>query len=164
MRLRARRRNLVVWSSSGGSAPGRRAQAGRVRGLARTGRVLTLIGLLWLARVVRPRWQPLLAGAACTVAGVVLRHTGWGAILLPGLLLLTYCVFIPEAPDQEHSRLQRELATYSTHAQRCDLEATLAQYPDNVTHELRDILARTPPAADQAIAWTARAKASARSR
>jgi hypothetical protein len=147
MRLGPHRRNVVVWSSSAGD-PVRKAprRAGRVRRMTRTGRMLTIVGLLWLVRVVRPRWRPLLAGTACTVAGIILRHDAWGAVLLPGLLLLAASVFVPAAPDQQHERLRHELAAYSTHAQRCDLEATLAQYPDAVTRELRDVLAGTPRA------------------
>jgi hypothetical protein len=38
--------------------------------------------------------------------------------------------------------LERELASYSTPAQRQDLEATFDRYPDAATQELRDILAR----------------------
>jgi hypothetical protein len=44
--------------------------------------------------------------------------------------------------------LVRELAAYSSPAQRCDLEAILDRYPDGVTHELRDILARQATAPD----------------
>ena len=43
--------------------------------------------------------------------------------------------------------LERELAAYSTPAQRCDLAATFDRYPDDVTCELRDILARQATAA-----------------
>lgn len=143
MRLRAHRRNVVVWSSVGSPASTRSRRVRRMRRLTRMVRVLTVIGLLSLARVVRPRWQPLLPGAACTVAGVILRHTGWGPTLLVGLLLLAYSLFVPATPDEDHKRLERELAGYSTTAQRHDFEATLDQYPDAVTHELRDILART---------------------
>jgi hypothetical protein len=39
------------------------------------------------------------------------------------------------------SRLERELAGYSTPADRSDLAAILDRYPDDVTGELRDILA-----------------------
>jgi hypothetical protein len=35
--------------------------------------------------------------------------------------------------------LKRELAAYSTPAQRCDLEAILDEYPDEDTSELRAI-------------------------
>jgi hypothetical protein len=44
--------------------------------------------------------------------------------------------------------LERELAGYSTPAQRCDLEAILDRYPDGITYELRDILASQAMAAD----------------
>jgi hypothetical protein len=43
---------------------------------------------------------------------------------------------------KQRSELWRELAQYSTPAQRCDLEATFDRYPDSVTYELRDILTR----------------------
>jgi hypothetical protein len=48
---------------------------------------------------------------------------------------------------ERRSELARELAAYSTPAQRCDLEATLDRYPDDVTYELRDILASQAMAA-----------------
>ena len=143
MRLRAHRRPVVVWSSAGSPVFTRPRRVRRARRLARTGRVLTLVGLLWLARAIRPRWQPLLTGVACTVAGVILRNTGWSPVLLVGFMLLAYSVFVPAPPDQDRERLERELAMYSTTAQRHDFEATLAQYPDAVTNELRDILAKT---------------------
>jgi hypothetical protein len=142
MRLRAQRRNLVVWSSARPPVSTRPRRVSRARRLTRTITVLTLIGLLWVARVVRPRWQPLLTGVACTVAGVILRSTGWSPVLLVGFMLLAYSVFMPALPDENHKRLERELASYSTTAQRHDFEATLAQYPDAATDELRDILAR----------------------
>jgi hypothetical protein len=47
-----------------------------------------------------------------------------------------------KAARKRHSDLERELAGYATPAERCDLEATLDRYPDGITHELRDILAR----------------------
>jgi hypothetical protein len=43
---------------------------------------------------------------------------------------------------KRYSELEHELAAFSTPAQRCDLEATLDLYPDSITYELRDILAR----------------------
>jgi hypothetical protein len=148
MRLRAHRRNLVVWSSSARPADrfGPRVfiqlgRTGRLRRLTRTGALLMVVGLLRLTRAVRPRWRPLLAGGTCTVAGVILRSSSWGAILLPGLLLLSYCLLVPASPDEDHKRLERELAAYSTQAQRDDLEATMDRYPDTITRELRDILA-----------------------
>jgi hypothetical protein len=97
-----------------------------------------------LARAMRPRWRPLLAGGVLTVVGVMLRSGPWGAVLLPGLLFLASVLLIPASPDADRkwrSELERELAGYSTPAQRRDLEATLDRYPDSVTYQLRGILA-----------------------
>jgi len=151
MRLRAHRRNLVVWSSSDGPADRyaaprltRRAGTGRIRRFTRLGALLTVIGLMHLARAVRPRWLPLLAGVVLTVAGVILRSSTWSVVLVPGILFLWSALLIPPSPDADQKRrieLERELAGYSTPAQRRDLEAILDRYPDGVTLELRDILA-----------------------
>ena len=46
-----------------------------------------------------------------------------------------------KAARKRRSELERELAGYATSAERADLEATLDRYPDDVTYELRDILA-----------------------
>lgn len=157
MRLRAHRRNLVVWSTSAGPA-GRYSALGltqltrarRIRRHIRIGVLLTVIGVVNLARVARPRW-PLLAGVVLTVAGVMLRGSAWGAVLLPGLMFLLSAPLIPASPAADRrrrSQLERELAAYTTPAQRCDLEATLDRYPDSVTDELRDILASQAMAAD----------------
>lgn len=150
MRLGTRRRNIVVWSMSARPAgrhgpPGlaRAAPAKRIRRRGRLAALLTLIGLLHLARTLRLRWQ-LSAGVALTVAGLMLRGTGWDGVLLPGLLLLLSTPLVPVSPAADRKRrsqLARELAAYSTLAQRCDLEATLDRYPDSDTRELRDILA-----------------------
>lgn len=71
-----------------------------------------------------------------------------GALLIVvGLMRLARAV---RASWQEHKRrcaLERELADYSTPAQRCDLAATFDRYPDSITYELRDILARQAVAA-----------------
>ncbi len=157
MRLRAHRRNVVVWSQSAGpegrygtaglSRPG---QAGPIRRCFRTGVLLTVIGLRGVARAVRPRWRPLLAGVVLTVAGVVLRGSPAGIILVPGLLFLFSVPLIEASLDADrirHGELARELAAYSTPDQRCDLEATLDRYPDAITRELRDILASQQTAA-----------------
>src|SRR5271154_1901191 len=149
MRLRAQRRNLVVWSQSRGtyraSRVTRPARARRIRRWIRIGMLLTVLRLLPLARAVRGRWRPLLAGTVLTAAGVMLRGSTVGSVvLLPGLLLLLSAPLIPGTPEtdrMQRSELERELAVYTTSAQRFDLEATLDQYPDDVTHELRDILA-----------------------
>ena len=153
MRLRRHRRHLVVWTQSAGSADPyggprglRLARARPVRRRIRTVTLLTIVALMPLARAVRARWRPLLAGAALTVAGVILRgSTAGSVILLPGLLLLLSAPLLPGTPEANRlrrSELERELSVYSTPAQRRDLEATLDQYPDPVTHELRDILTR----------------------
>lgn len=152
MRLRAHRRNLVVWSTS--VAPAGRysalsltriTRARRIRRFIRTGLLLTVIGV----RALRPRWQ-LLAGVVLTVVGVTLRDSMWGAVLLPGLMFLLSAPLIPARSDadrRQRSQLERELAAYSTLAQRCDLEAAFDRYPDSDTHELRDILASQAMAA-----------------
>ncbi len=164
MRLRAHRRNLVVWSTSFGSAGRysaptltRVTRTKRIRRCIRTGLLLTIVGLMGLARALRPRW-PLLVGVVLTVAGITLRSSVWGAVLLPGLMFLLSAPLIPASPDagrRERSQLERELAAYSTLAQRCDLEAALDRYPDSDTHELRDILASQAMAAyDKGIPGT----------
>jgi hypothetical protein len=74
----------------------------------------------------------------------MLRNGAWSMILLPGLLLLLSVLLIPASPDAGHKRrseLERELGVYTTAAQQRDLAAILDRYPDNVTCELRDILA-----------------------
>ncbi len=158
MRLRAHRRNLVVWSPSVGPADRsygapkltRLPRTRRIHRGIRTGALLMVIGLMRLARAVRPRWRPLLGGGVLTVAGVMLRGGAWGALLVPGLVFLYSGLLIPARPAADRKRrseLERELAGYSTPAQRCDLEATLDRYPDSVTYELRDILASQAMAA-----------------
>ena len=151
MRLRSHRRHLVVWSQSSGSAGAspvtRHARAGRIRRGIRIGMLLTLLGLRPLARWARARWRPLLAGVVLTVAGLLLRGSSTGSVvLLPGLVLLFSAPLLPGTPEAR-SKLERELAGYTTPAQRHDLEATLDQYPDDVTRELRAILARQATAA-----------------
>jgi hypothetical protein len=156
MRLRAHRRNLVVWSTSvttvgryGFPALTRVARTKRIRRCIHTGLLLTIVGLMGLARALRPRW-PLLVGVLLTVAGIVLRSSMWGAVLLPGLMLVLSAPLFPAGSDadrRQRSQLERELAAYSTRAERCDLEAVLDRYPDGDTHEIRDILASQATAA-----------------
>jgi hypothetical protein len=150
MRLRAYRRNLLVWSPSVGLADRygtrrltRLSRTRRIHRCMRTGALLTVIGLVRLAHAVRPCWRPLLAGGVLTVVGVMLRSGAWGVLMLPGLLFLWAALLIAVSHDadrKQHSELERELAAYSTPAQRRDLEATLDRYPDDITYELRDIL------------------------
>jgi len=153
MGLRPNRRNLVVWSSSAGRADRYRARrptrAQRIRELGRIGALLAILGLTRLAAAARPRW-PLLAGVVLTAVGVALRSDPAGVVLLPGLLLLVLALFSPAGPPADRTRrseLERELAAYSTPAQRHDLEATLDRYSDDVTGELREIIAAQPVAA-----------------
>jgi len=77
MRLRPRRGNLVVWSSSGvpgGSWARRPARARRIRWWLRTGALLAVIGIVRLARITRARWEPvsLGVGALLMVIGFTL--------------------------------------------------------------------------------------------
>ena len=143
MRLRPGRRDVVVWRSSGPPAGvfpaprARRPPAARVRRWLRIGALVTVIA-------VRPRWQPLLAGAALTVFGLIERDGVGGLVLIPGLMFLWAAVLTPGDSAADHvrrTRLAAELAAYSTPAQRQDLAATLDQYADSATGEIRQILA-----------------------
>ena len=152
MGLRPHRRNLVVWSQSDrayrASRATRPARFWRLRRRIRIVFLFTVVGLLPLARAVRARWPVLLAGTALTVTGIVMRDSATDLlVLLPGLLLLLSAPLLPATTVTDrmrHSALERELALYTTSAQRRDLEATLDQYPDDVTRELRDILTAKP--------------------
>ena len=146
MRLRPHRRNLVIFRQSARSAGRYRSaprtrptRASRFRRLIRIGVLLTLV---LLARGGRARW--VLAGVVLTTAGVVYRADPAGVMLLPGLLLLLGTPLVPASPKEDRrqrSELERELAGYSTPAQRADLEAMLDGYPSGITHEIRAILA-----------------------
>jgi hypothetical protein len=149
MRLRPHRRTLVVWSTYGG--PDRyglpwftRVPRGRIRRWIRTGALLTIIGLMRLARAVLADWR-LMAGGVLTAVGVMLRSGPVSVVMIPGLLLLVVALLAPPSPKPARTRraeLERELGAYSTPAERRDLEAILDLYPDGATYELRDILAR----------------------
>ncbi len=149
MMLRPHRRNLVVWTQSacpgGGYRPLRVTRARRIRRRIRIGVLLTVFGLMSVSRPIRARWRPVLAGVVLTVVGVILRNGSGGIVLLPGLFFLVSVPLTPGRPGKDNirrSQLERELALYSTPAQRSDLEATFDQYPDCDTRELREILAR----------------------
>jgi hypothetical protein len=77
------------------------------------------------------------------------RFIRTGALLaVIGLMQLARYVRTIWRAHERRSELARELAEYSTPAQRSDLEAILDQYPDDITYELRDILASQAMAAD----------------
>jgi hypothetical protein len=123
----------------------RLTRTARIRRRIRIAARLVVVGSIRLARAVRPRWRPLLAGGVLTAVGVMLRHGPGGMVLLPGLMCLLSAPLVEVGSQDERTRrskLERELAAYSTPAQRRDLEATLDRYPDSETYELRDILAR----------------------
>ncbi len=146
MRRRGHRRNLTVWSSSDRSGVSwltRPTRNRRVRRFIRTSALLTVLGLMRFVGGAWPRGRLVVAGGLLTVAGIVLRSQPAGTILLPGLILIFFAPLIPAVPKADRKRnleLARELAAYSTPAQRCDLEATLDQYPAEETSELRAIL------------------------
>ncbi len=148
--MRLHRRDLVIWSSSAGSADSyRAAQHKRLAGAGRVRRSFR-IGALLVVIAVRPRWRPLLGAAVLAVVGLTQGSGVGGIVLIPAFLLLWHAVLIPgdsDADSGRRSQLERELAAYSTAAQRVDLEATLDRYPDGLTHEIRDILARQAMAA-----------------
>jgi hypothetical protein len=125
MRQRSHRRNLVVWSQSAGSAgrygapPFTRRR--RIRRWIRTGALLTVVGLMPLARAVRARWRPLLAGGVLTVVGVMWLDGPGGMVLLPGLWLLLSAPLIPASPEADRMRrpeVELERAVFSHPAQR----------------------------------------------
>jgi hypothetical protein len=159
MRLRPHRRNLVIWSPSAcRSERGRglwftrpaRPRRIRIRRRMRTLALFAALGVIRLGAAARPRWRPLLAGTVLTTAGIVLRSGAPGIVMIPGMLSLLSALLVPVDPVTAGPRrreLERELATYSTPGQRCDLEATLDRYPDSATGELREILARQAAAA-----------------
>jgi hypothetical protein len=96
MRLRPRRRNLVVWSSSGvarekqgGPRNVRRTRARRFRRWLRTSALLMVIAVMRLARTTRSRWEPvsLVVGVVLTVIGFEVPSVA--GVFLLGLLVLT---------------------------------------------------------------------------
>jgi hypothetical protein len=107
MKLRRRRRYLAVWSSSAGltdrygTPPLVRARrTGRVRRLLHTGGLLTVIGLMGVVRVARPR-RRLLTGLVLAALPVILRDSMWGlGFLLVFVLYLSALV----TPTTESAR------------------------------------------------------------
>jgi hypothetical protein len=71
-----------------------------------------------LARGVRSRWRPLLAGAVLTVLSVILR--GDVVILAAGLWFFAYVLVFPASSDADRKRryeLEHELLIYSIPAE-----------------------------------------------
>ncbi len=131
MRLRPHRRNLVVWNQSVGPvgrccalSVTRVARTGRVRRGIRTGALLTAIGLIRLAHAVRTYWRPLLAGGVLTAGGFTQHSSTGNVVFLPGILLFLLLVLLTspscEATSTRRSDPERELAGYTTLAQRRD--------------------------------------------
>jgi hypothetical protein len=158
MALRAGRRTVVVWRSSRGpagryglTALPRTAGTRRLRRLLRISGLLAAVGLIRLGHALRLRWLPLLAGGALTATGVVLNDGPGALAFLTGFLFLFAALVMHVSPPADRERrlvLERELADYSTPAERRDLEAILDRYSDGDTSELRDILTRQATATD----------------
>ena len=155
MTLRSHRRNLVVWNQSVASAgrydTPRPTRTRRLRRRIRAIALLAVVGLMRAGRAVGSRWRPLLAGGVLTVGGVLLPGGAGGPAVLVGVMFLISAPLTSSSLSANRGRcsgLERELAGYSTPADRSDLEAILDRYPDDVTRELRDILASHPMTAD----------------
>ena len=145
MRQRSHRRNLVVWSQSAGSVgrygapPFTRRR--RIRRWIRTGALLTVVGLRPLARAVRARWRPLLAGAVLTMVGIIWLDGPGGLVLLPGLWLLLSAPLISASPEADRMRrpeVELERAVFSHPAQRRLLAMTeLRESPGHPALDVR---------------------------
>ena len=137
MRLRAHRRNLVVWSPSVGSADRygatrftRLARTRRIHRWIHTGALLMIIGVMRLARAARPRWRPLLAGGVLTGFGVVAAVV-WGLVLLPGLLFFLSAALVPAKPKTDRTRraeIEHALGVFSHPAQLRLVSQAVALY------------------------------------
>ena len=100
-----------MWSSAaaGRSRAGPRrtgarpARLSRIRWWLRTGALLTILGVLRLARTVRARWEPvcLLAGFLITVTGFALP--AGGGIFILGVLVLIVTL-LKGISAQQHRR------------------------------------------------------------
>ena len=139
-------RSRVTGSQSGGW-PGdtpkpRPSRARRVRRLLRIGVLLAILWLTPVARAVLGRWLILLPAVILTVVGLLMPSGSATAtiVLIPGLFMLLAAPLTQPRSRRPQSDLERELAGYSTPAQRRDLEAILDRYPDEVTSQLRSML------------------------
>ena len=98
MRIRSHRRNLLEWSEaaapaskSGNQRFTRVARSGRIRRRLRTGTLLTVIGVMRLARIMRARWRLafLLTGTSLMVIGVMLPSV---AAFFSGMLVVPFAL------------------------------------------------------------------------
>jgi len=98
MRMRSRHRNLIVGSPSGGQVDGygaprftRLARPMRIRWWLRTGALLAVMGITWLARTMRARWRLMfvVTGALLLLVGVMASSA---AAFVPGLLVLLFAL------------------------------------------------------------------------
>jgi hypothetical protein len=95
MRMRSHRRNLVEWSEAAApaskSGDQRFTRSRRIRWWLRTGALLTFIGVMRLARIMRVRWRSafLLCGALLVVIGVMLPSL---AAFLSGPLVVLFAM------------------------------------------------------------------------
>jgi hypothetical protein len=81
---------------------------------------------------------------------MILRGVPGGPFLvLPGILFLLSALLETRDDPTGQSKLGHELTGYLTTAQRRDIAASLDRYPDDVTCELRDIIARSANQARQ---------------
>ena len=141
MRPLSHRQNLVVWNQSASSSgrPGVPpfTRTRRMRRRIRTVVLLTVVGLMPLARGGRVRWLTLLAGGMLTVAGVLLRGGPGGVIFFPGFLLVLSAALIPASPKADHirrSEVEREVALtgFSHPAQRRLASQAMALYDNRL--------------------------------
>jgi hypothetical protein len=104
MRLRSHRQSLAEsgWPARYGAPPFTGfARIRRPHRWIRIGALLAVLGLMRLARAVRARWWPLLAGGVLTVVGVMQRGGAGGVLLPPGLLFLLSALKRSERPRPE---------------------------------------------------------------
>jgi hypothetical protein len=99
MRMRSRRRDLVVWSSSdrhaGRHGAGRYGVARPVRGRRirrglKIGTTLAVMGVVWLVRTVLAHWRPVVvaSGALLIVVGFFVLSDN--AVYYAGLLIFLF--------------------------------------------------------------------------
>jgi len=92
MRLRPRRRNLVLWSSSGlqggESWAWRPVRRQRVRIWLRIGTLLAVTGITRLARFARTRWEPLFLGVGALLMAIGFTLPTAFVVFFPGMLVL----------------------------------------------------------------------------